>query len=76
MAEKPEIIALNKSDAIDKAALARKRAALEKASGKKVFVMSGVSGDGLDAVLGALVKAVEKSRAATRPRTPAASWAP
>jgi GTPase len=76
MADKPEIIALNKSDAIDKAALARKRAALEKASGKKVFVMSGVSGEGLDTVLGALAKAVDKSRTAGHPRTPAASWAP
>ena len=47
MAEKPEIVVLNKIDAIPKAALARKQAALEKASGQKIFLMSGVSGEGL-----------------------------
>ena len=41
--DKPEIVALNKIDAIPKAALAKKRASLEKACGRKVFVISGVS---------------------------------
>ena len=43
LAEKPEIVALNKMDAIPKPALAKKRAALEKASGGKVYLISGVS---------------------------------
>jgi GTP-binding protein len=77
LAEKPEILVLNKSDAVTKAMLARKRATLEKASGQKVFVMSGVSGEGIDTVLAALANAVERSRKAARAEEPAAqSWAP
>jgi GTP-binding protein len=78
LADKPEIIALNKSDAIPKDAIVRKRRSLEKASGRPVFVMSGVSGDGLDPVLEALANAVETSRSAERPEQPEAQegWAP
>jgi GTP-binding protein len=77
LAEKPEILVLNKSDAVTKAMLARKRATLEKASGQMVFVMSGVSGEGIDTVLAALATAVERSRKAVRAEEPAAqSWAP
>ncbi|MBU6473983.1 MAG: GTPase ObgE [Alphaproteobacteria bacterium] len=66
LAEKPEILALNKIDAIDKPALARKKAALEKASGAKVFLVSGVSGEGVDDVLRALARQIAKSRAAAK----------
>src|ERR1700759_545372 len=48
---KPEIVALNKSDAIPAAALAKKRAALEKARGHTVMGIPGVSGDGVEGVL-------------------------
>ena len=60
--EKPEIVVLNKADAIPKAALAKKRASLEKVSGQKALVMSGVSGHGVDDVLAALARAVDASR--------------
>ena len=77
MAEKPEIIALNKSDAISKEAIARKRASLEKASGQEVFVMSGVSAEGVDDVLRALARAVERSRTKARAAPEREkSWAP
>jgi GTP-binding protein len=62
LAEKPEVVALNKVDAIPKTALAKKRASLEKACGHKVFVISGVSGEGVDDVLRALVKQIVKKR--------------
>jgi GTPase len=75
--EKPEIVALNKCDAIPKAALAKKRASLEKVSGETVFVMSGVSGEGTDEVLRALARAVDKSRGKnSAPRVKEASWSP
>jgi GTP-binding protein len=75
--EKSEILALNKSDAVSGPALQKKKAALEKASGSKVFVMSGVSGEGVDHVLNALARAVEKSRAKRKQRSaPEQSWAP
>ena len=63
LAGKPEILVLNKIDAIDNSALARKKASLEKASGAKVFTISGVTGDGAPAVLRALVKAIADDRA-------------
>ena len=46
--DKPEIVALNKIDAIPKAELAKKRAALEKACGTRCIAISGVSGAGVD----------------------------
>jgi GTP-binding protein len=75
--EKPEIIVLNKSDAIPKAALAKKRASLEKVSGTKVLVMSGVSGEGVDEVLAALAHKVDAARGKER-RKPETQrdWAP
>jgi GTP-binding protein len=61
--EKPEIVALNKVDAIPQAQLAKKRAALEKACGHKVHVISGVSGEGIDTVLRAMAREVNRRRA-------------
>jgi GTP-binding protein len=75
--DKPEIVVLNKADAIPKGALARKRAALAKAADAEVFVMSGVSGEGVDAVLRALARKVEAARAKTRAKSePQRKWAP
>lgn len=77
MGEKPELVVLNKIDAIPKEQRARKQAALEKASGAKVFAMSGVSGEGLKEVLTALARAVDKSRAKRAPKKAVPeSWAP
>jgi GTP-binding protein len=64
---KPEIVALNKADAIPKAALAKKRAALEKACGHKVMVISGVSGEGVEGVLRAIAKEIVKKRGKAKP---------
>jgi GTPase len=62
LTEKPEILVLNKIDAISGAARAKKQAALEKASGHTVFPMSGVSGEGVDEVLRALAREIVKRR--------------
>ncbi|HEU0162573.1 MAG TPA: GTPase ObgE [Rhizomicrobium sp.] len=61
--EKPEIVALNKVDAITAPELAKKRAALEKACGHKVHVISGVSGEGIPGVLRAMVRQINARRA-------------
>jgi GTP-binding protein len=65
IAAKPEVIGLNKIDAIDPAAVEKKRRALVRAarSGTPVLPLSGVSGAGLPAVLGALLEAIRDSRA-------------
>ena len=60
---KPEIVALNKVDAIPKAQLAKKRAALEKACGHKVFVISGRLRRRRQTVLRAMAKEIDKRRA-------------
>jgi GTPase len=76
LAAKPEIVALNKIDAIPKSALSRKRAALKKASGAEVYLLSGVSGEGVPEVLRALARAVGRRRSASRSRAPRAAWTP
>ncbi|HEY0106727.1 MAG TPA: GTPase ObgE [Rhizomicrobium sp.] len=76
LGDKPEIVALNKVDAIPKAALAKKRAALEKACGHKIFVISGVTGAGVDDVLRALAKEIVKRRAPKKLIAKAGAWTP
>jgi len=60
--DKNEIVALNKVDAIPEKDLAKKRAALEKACGHKVHVISGVSGEGITTVLRAMVREINQRR--------------
>ena len=60
--DKNEIVALNKVDAIPAAELAKKRAALEKACGHKVHVISGVTGEGINTVLRAMAKEITDRR--------------
>jgi len=62
LAEKTEIVALNKVDAIAPGDLAKKRAQLEKACGHKVHVISGVSGEGINTVLRAMVREINQRR--------------
>jgi GTP-binding protein len=65
LADKPEVIGLNKIDAIDPAAVARKCRALSKAArpGASVLALSGVSGAGIQPMLGALLGQIEAARA-------------
>ena len=75
--EKPEIVALSKSDAVPTDALKRKAKALAKASGAKPLVLSAVSGDGMQAALRELAAVIRDARAerdAPEPRE--AGWRP
>jgi GTPase len=77
LTDKPEIVVLNKIDAIEKTALTKKLAALKKACGHDVLVMSGVSGDGVETVLRALAKKVAAKRTADREaKEPKRDWQP
>jgi GTPase len=77
LCDKPEILVLNKCDAVPEAALTKKKAALKKACGHDVLVMSGVSGEGVATVLRALAKIVAKKRAADRKaNAPKKEWQP
>jgi GTP-binding protein len=62
LAEKPEIIVLNKADAMTPREISSRKAALQKASGAPVMVASGVSGQGVPEVLRALQTIVTESR--------------
>lgn len=63
---KPEVVGLNKCDALAPEEIADRRAALEEASGRKVFVLSGVAGTGVNDVLRALLAPVRDNRARLR----------
>jgi GTP-binding protein len=62
LADKPEIVALNKADAIETRALSARRSALARAAGKPVFVLSGATGEGKQEVLAALWEAIGEAR--------------
>jgi GTP-binding protein len=64
LAEKPEVVALNKTDAMTPRQVAARRAALARACGRPVLLLSGATQDGTDAALKALWEAVAASRAA------------
>jgi GTP-binding protein len=51
LSDKPEIVGLNKADAVDAETLAARRGALERVSGAPVLVLSGASGQGVPEVL-------------------------
>jgi GTP-binding protein len=65
LVDKPEVIGLNKIDAIDPDEVKRKCRALARAAGRDATVLplSAVSGAGVPEVLGALLTAIEAERA-------------
>jgi GTP-binding protein len=69
LAEKTEVIALNKADCLTPEDLRAKRRQLEHASGAEVTTLSGHSGQGVDVVLRRLRKHVEAARRAREERT-------
>ncbi|HTW54790.1 MAG TPA: GTPase ObgE [Stellaceae bacterium] len=66
LSEKPEIIGLNKIDAIDADEVTIKLRALTSAAGRSATVvpLSGVSGEGVPAVMAALLQTIEAAREA------------
>lgn len=56
--EKPQVLALNKIDAVDAKQVAKLARKLEKLSGDKVMLLSGASGEGLEPVLDHLLEAL------------------
>jgi GTP-binding protein len=61
---KPELIGLNKADAMTTREAAARRSALERASGRAVVLLSGATGQGVPEVLRALQQAVHDVRQA------------
>ena len=63
LAEKPEIVAVNKCDALTPDVIAEKRAAVSKAAGCDVLAISGLAGTGVDGLLNKLFRIVAAARA-------------
>jgi len=75
LAEKPEVLALNKVDALTRELAAERSAALAAAAGKPVHLVSGASGAGVDRVLHDLLGAIHTRREEGRTRKEEA-WQP
>ena len=76
LAEKPEIVALNKADALSVADIARQVASLKRAANVTPFVVSAVTGRGVDDVLRALLQFIDRARQDTATSPDAAAWQP
>ena len=77
LTEKPEIVALNKADALSPDEIKRQVAALRRVIKKNPLVISAVSGDGVVDVLRALLKVIDQARhGGDASSTPDAAWHP
>jgi GTP-binding protein len=74
LAEKPEILALNKVDALTPEQIDEKRAALKRAAKKTPMLVSGATGRGVTDVLRALAAMI--AEAAGAEELPAKAWTP
>jgi GTP-binding protein len=64
LADKPTLVALNKTDALDAETIAARREILAAACGHDVFTISAVTGNGVDRLLGAALMEVDARRLA------------
>ncbi len=78
LARKPEVLALNKADALPAELFDEQARDLERAAGKPVYQVSGVSGQGVARVLEVLLEHVIAARQAARvpAETEAEGWQP
>ena len=72
LAEKPEILALSQVDTLDADTRKKKAASLKRAAGRAPLLLSAVSGEGVEAVLRALIAEVHTgARGISGQRSPA-----
>jgi GTP-binding protein len=77
LVDKPEIVALNKADALDAGAVKKQVARLKRAAKKTPFVISAVSGEGVPELLRALLKIIDEARRGDdEPKAADAAWHP
>src|SRR3954470_13044574 len=76
LAEKPEIVALSKADALDPATLKEQAVRLKRAAKAKPYVISSAAGQGVEDVLRALLRVVDEAREAEAPLAQAEAWRP
>ncbi len=76
LADKPEIVALTKADALDEETLKEQVARLKRAAGRKPHVISAAAGQGVEAVLRELLAVIDAAREAEAPAAAPAEWRP
>ncbi len=74
LADKPEVVALNKADALTPEQLKQQSARLKRAAARKPLVVSAATGAGVPDVLRALLRIIDREQA--RPTTAAGAWHP
>lgn len=74
LAEKPEIVALSQIDTLDADGRKKKLASLKRATGTTPMMISAVTGEGVEAVLRALMANVQAARAESEPAEPDERW--
>ncbi|GHE65149.1 GTPase Obg [Camelimonas fluminis] len=76
LAEKPQVVALSKIDALDDDARAERLADLAAASRQRPLMLSAASGEGVELVLRALRDVIDSSRRAEEEAAPRPAWTP
>jgi GTPase len=76
LADKPEIVALNKIDALDPDTRAERAAELEAAAGVKPMLVSGVSGEGMPQLLRAALARINPNQDEAEDMPSAMPWQP
>ena len=76
LAEKPELVALNKADAMSAAEIKRQTMRLKRAAKKSLLVVSGVSGEGVTEVVRALFEIIQQAHQGPRASAQPAAWQP
>jgi GTP-binding protein len=76
LADKPEIVALSKADALDPDTLKEQVARLKRAAKRKPLVLSSASGLGVQDALRAITREIDEGKAAEAERQPAEAWQP
>ncbi|MDF2810289.1 MAG: obgE [Microvirga sp.] len=76
LADKPEIVALSKADALDEDALKEQIARLKRASKKTPAVISAASGQGVQEILQALLNVIDAARTEEKQAVTQEEWHP
>jgi GTPase len=76
LAEKAEVVALNKADALTPEDLKQQVARLKRAAGRTPLVVSAATGAGVPEVLRALIKVIDDARPADEKLAGAQAWQP
>jgi GTPase len=76
LADKPEIVALNKADALMPDQLREQKARLKRAAKMTPLVLSGATGEGVPEVLRALTKVIDRAKEGVAPAAEAVATGP